>query len=186
MIPTIISRIFEPIVVFSAVTIIGTVTSLPSGKLPLFFVLFVIAVAVPVGFLVWLLKTGRISNWDMSNRKERIGPISALLALSIVYCVGISFLGSALLTKFFMAFIVWVVGFLIVTTKWKISGHASVAAFSLGHIVLWFGWGYWPVLLIVPAVAWARVVRKDHTVAQVIAGALYSFALVWVYNVFTS
>ena len=61
---------------------------------------------------------------------------------------------------------------------WKISGHASVAALATGLIIQWFGWYWWPILLIVPLVAWARVVRRDHTVGQVIAGAVYSWGLI--------
>lgn len=183
-IATIISRIFEPVVMFSAITIIGAWSSLSSEKLPLFFALLVAAIALPLGLLVWSLKTGRISNWDMTNRKERIGPLSTMLVLMIFYTIGVSFLGSALLTQLFISFIMWVVGFLLVTTKWKISGHSSVAALAVGHIILWFGWAYWPVLFIVPTVAWARVVRKDHTIAQVIAGAIYSWGLLFLLYLF--
>jgi len=36
-----------------------------------------------------------------------------------------------------------------------------------------FGPAWLPLLLLVPAVGWSRVVLRDHTLGQVIAGSLF-------------
>lgn len=65
----------------------------------------------------------------------------------------------------------------LVTLWWKISFHASyVTLFSVIFIYV-YGIAALPVLVLVPAVAWARVVMNRHTVAQVAAGTLVTGGL---------
>ncbi|MBI3386054.1 phosphatase PAP2 family protein [Candidatus Gottesmanbacteria bacterium] len=171
MIPTIISRIFDPFAVLFIVFVIimwGTPVFLPAllGMVVLPLVLFIVA---------W--KTKFVSNWDITDRRERP---KILWTLVIIEAVGT------------IAFHLWpvvpilvsLVGFAIVTQFWKISGHAMAAAFATGTVIAQFGWDFWPVLLIVPLVAWARVVRRDHTVAQVVVGALYAWIFLILFNSF--
>ena len=63
----------------------------------------------------------------------------------------------------FLTVLISFAGFSLITFFWKISGHAFINALVTGYIIQWFGWSWWPVLLIVPLVSWSRVVRKDHT-----------------------
>jgi membrane-associated phospholipid phosphatase len=59
-----------------------------------------------------------------------------------------------------------------ITTVWKISIHCAVASGSVTILALLFGPWVLPAYLLVALTAWSRVVLKDHTTAQVIAGAL--------------
>jgi membrane-associated phospholipid phosphatase len=65
----------------------------------------------------------------------------------------------------------------IINLRWKISGHSMGVA--VPTTVLAFVFGPWGLLcgLLLPPVMWSRVYLRRHTVAQVIAGALVSFAL---------
>jgi membrane-associated phospholipid phosphatase len=59
-----------------------------------------------------------------------------------------------------------------VTVVWKISIHCAVASGSVAILALTFG----PLALcgyvLVALLGWSRVAVKDHTVAQVVAGAV--------------
>ncbi len=57
-----------------------------------------------------------------------------------------------------------------VNSFWKLSVHNAVATFVAVAVVGSFGWMWWPLLLLPIAVGWSRVVLKDHTIGQVIAG----------------
>ncbi len=161
---TVISRIFDPFVSLTAAFII-----LMYGS-PKFIPAFFGMVILPLVLFTLAWKIKYISNWDVSDRRQRPKLLWAIVVIEAISVV---------------IFHVWslkpilcaIIGFSIITHFWKISGHAMGAAYATGLIIKLFGWGWWPVLLIVPIVGWSRVVRKDHTVAQVIAGALYSWVL---------
>jgi hypothetical protein len=163
-IATIISRICDPFamlaIVFGAV-LWRTSVFLPAGvfMVVLPFVLFVIAV-----------KSKYVSNWDISIREERPKILWPLVIIELT--------GVLIFQLFsFLPIVAILVGFVVITHFWKISGHAMCAALASGILVKIFGVSWWPVLLIVPLVCWARVYRRDHTLWQVIAGSLYAWIL---------
>ena len=63
-----------------------------------------------------------------------------------------------------------------ITALWKISIHCAVASGSVTILALLFGPWVTPAFLLVALTAWSRVVVKDHTAAQVIAGAVLGAA----------
>jgi membrane-associated phospholipid phosphatase len=63
-----------------------------------------------------------------------------------------------------------------ITTVWKISIHCAVASGSVTILTLLFGPWLAPAYLLVALTAWSRVVLKDHTAAQVIAGSVLGAA----------
>jgi membrane-associated phospholipid phosphatase len=63
-----------------------------------------------------------------------------------------------------------------ITTVWKISIHCAVASGSVTILTLLLGPRVTPAYLLVALTAWSRVVVKDHTAAQVIAGSLLGAA----------
>jgi membrane-associated phospholipid phosphatase len=66
---------------------------------------------------------------------------------------------------------------LAVTIFWKISIHTACAAGTVAILVIEFGPALWVTFPVVAAVAWARVALRDHTPAQVTAGALVGFTV---------
>jgi membrane-associated phospholipid phosphatase len=63
-----------------------------------------------------------------------------------------------------------------ITTVWKISIHCAVASGSVTILTLLFGPWLIPAYLLVALTGWSRVVVKDHSTAQVIAGSLLGLA----------
>lgn len=54
----------------------------------------------------------------------------------------------------------------------KISIHTGGIAGLVTVLIILFGRGAWPALLLVPLVGWSRIVLGRHTIRQVITGAL--------------
>lgn len=161
---TIVSRIFDPFVSLTAVFILLFYGS------PKFIPAFLLMIILPLVFFIVAWKTKYISNWDVSVRRERPKILWPLLGIEIV--------ASGLLkTTVLFPVLLALAGFAVVTQFWKISGHTMAIAYATGLAVKLFGWQWWPVLFIVPLVGWARVVRHDHTILQVAAGAVYSWSL---------
>jgi len=50
-------------------------------------------------------------------------------------------------------------------------------ALATGLVIARLGWNMWPILLLVGVMCIARVVGKNHTPLQTIAGALYSWGI---------
>jgi membrane-associated phospholipid phosphatase len=63
-----------------------------------------------------------------------------------------------------------------ITTVWKISIHCAVASGSVTILCLLFGPLAAPGYLLVALTGWSRIVVKDHTIPQVIAGSLLGAA----------
>jgi membrane-associated phospholipid phosphatase len=179
-IATFISKIFEPMILIPLAFILyATHAGVPFAETLLLFVTVLGPIA---GYRVWMQKKQGI-DWDIKDRAKRGKPFMKLIIFSILINIGIWILEPRLLSLCLL-FLIWTIGFYFITTRYtKISGHVGGDALATGLLIQSFGWRYWPVLLIVPIVAWSRVVRKDHTLAQVIAGAVYSWFVVLVSSV---
>jgi hypothetical protein len=181
---TVFSRIFDPFVVLPAVVIYSIFRSnLQSGP-QLEFLVIVLGVMVipPVLILYWAIRTKRIKNWDISDRSQRPEALITLFFLGLVNILIVRQFGDRNLVNLFILFELWLAGFMTITFLWKISGHASIAALAAGILLIMNGYSWWPVLLIVPFISVVRVLRHDHTPAQVTVGALYSFILIYFWN----
>ncbi|OGG29833.1 hypothetical protein A2971_03490 [Candidatus Gottesmanbacteria bacterium RIFCSPLOWO2_01_FULL_46_21] len=169
-----VSKIFEPMIVLSALIVVGTIHEGLSVQF-LFFVFFVMIVPALI-LRIWYVKKKGI-DWDIRDRKKRILPLFILLLLTTIDVLLVRFWHNAFLTDVFVLFFVWSVGYFLITLVWKISGHTSVITLASLLFITWYGGSVWPILLTIPAVVWARVVGKNHTLSQAIGGTLYSFGV---------
>lgn len=161
---TVISRLFDPFVMFAVVYFV-----LLWGH-PSFISAFLSMVGVPFVLFVLAWKTRYISNWDIKDRNERpklLWPL-VIIELVAIYIFQLWFL---------LPMIGAMIGFASITHAWKISGHAMSVALAAGLVVARFGWDWWPVLLFVPLMCWSRIVTKNHTLAQTIAGSIYGHVI---------
>jgi hypothetical protein len=179
-IATIISTIFEPMILIPLAYILFAVrVGVPLLEI---FILFVLFLGPVVSYRLWMQKQG--IDWDIKDRKKRNKPFFKLIIFTIVMSVIMWVIEPRLLPPLLL-FLIWITGFYGITTQYtKISGHTGGDALATGLFIQTFGWNFWPVLLIVPIVAWSRVVRKDHTMLQVVVGAVYSWVLVFLFSKF--
>jgi membrane-associated phospholipid phosphatase len=168
----VISDVFSPPVLALPGLFLGVAASNVSGTYRFAILYFLIAVVAPVMYVVWLLKTGRITDFHLADRRQRRGPFIASLGCGMVGFGLIVYLGAP------AAFLAPVFGLLaqilllfLITLAWQVSVHTATTAGLVTFACLAFG----PVaacwVALVPLVAWARIYLRRHTLAQTLAGA---------------
>lgn len=177
----IISRLLDPVVVGPATAIIGVFKSGMRGEALAQFVsvLFLAIIAPPVLFILHAVKTGKVTSWDISNRRQRVYVLLIFLLFIIFDLEVVHIIGNDFIRSLFRSFFVWLLGFFFITLKWKISAHVGILTFCILLMIAWYGAGLTPLLLLVPVLAWARVTSGQHTQAQTIGGFIYSLT-VWI------
>jgi membrane-associated phospholipid phosphatase len=135
--------------------------------------LLLVAILVPSLFILWMVKIRRITDVEIVVREQRFLPylLSLGCGFAAFQAAGIGsapralvmFAGANFALQFFL---------FLITLGWKISAHAAAAATASIVIYATFGPGAYPALLVIPLVAWSRVVLYRHSPSQVIAGAL--------------
>ncbi|MDQ0680940.1 membrane-associated phospholipid phosphatase [Arthrobacter pascens] len=129
---------------------------------------------LPLCLLLGLVRLGKVTDHHVSDRKQR-APV-LLMALASVMA-GLLVLEAVSAPRSVVATVLAIVaGILVIAAVspfWKISGHAAAMSSSAVIVVLMLGPAWLPLLLLVPAVGWSRVVLRAHSVAQVVAGSLF-------------
>lgn len=129
---------------------------------------------LPLFLLLILVRRGKVTDHHVSDRKQR-APV-LLMALGCI-ALGLLVLSAVGAPQSVIAMVLAVVGGVAVLAAvspfWKMSGHAAAISCSAVVAVLMLGAAWAPLLLLVPAVGWSRVVLRAHSVAQVVAGSLF-------------
>ncbi len=168
----IISRIFD-FYFWSPVLLVVALfnTNLSKTQIKILLpVLVVLDFLLPLAVFVLFIKEGKISDIDITKRKERylifgLGTLTFLLSTIAVF-----FLADHLI--FVLSLIVLAISLtlFLITFRWKISGHMIMNCGAIFTINYLFGWHLMWLFLIVPLVAFARIYLHKHTLGQVLAG----------------
>lgn len=124
-------------------------------------------------FVLWGVKKKLFTNIDISNRKQRIIVYPFVVVVVSLFAITIHlFKGPSGLIQASILFVVGLIVLDFVNSRIKASIHVgSVAAFFTGLSYM-YGGAFYLLLLLIPFVAWARVVEKKHTLPETIVGAL--------------
>jgi len=134
-------------------------------------VYLLLALVTPVGFLIWQVRQGHVTDLDVYFRKQRKASLLVTIAGLALTWLLMNLGGAPPILRFMVGagLLTWVAIYLI-TLRWKISIHATTIS-EMGFFLVWvFGLSAAPALLAIPAVGWSRVKLRRHTPAQVIAG----------------
>ena len=169
-----VSSLFEPMLVVYILGLLGGMfAQLPSTSWWMYFSTITFFCGLVV-FLRLFFKRKDHTNWDISERKKRFGPLTMLVvSFAIAYMLIRSF-GNDVLTRLFLSLFIWHLGFLLLTLKVKLSGHMGILTLAIGQLVGWYGTRMLPLLCIIPLLAWSRIYLKRHTRKEVIIGIAYS------------
>jgi membrane-associated phospholipid phosphatase len=128
---------------------------------------------LPLAAVVVLVRMGKVTDRHVSDRRQRF-PVLAMSVVSLLAGLGVLLAINAPYSVIVvvLAIVGGVVVLAVISLFWKISGHAGAIALTTVITVLILGAPWIPLLLLIPAVGWSRVVLRAHTVAQVVAGAL--------------
>ncbi|MDR6638358.1 phosphatase PAP2 family protein [Paenarthrobacter nitroguajacolicus] len=175
-----LTEVFQPPVVVLVLLLIspavepGFPGTIWFGLLGAFFVCI-----LPLAYVLVMVKLGRITDHHVSDRRQR----PALLLMTLISVVaGLLVLqllnGPASVSVMIISLIVGIAVLALVSAFWKMSGHASALAAAVVIAVLMFGPAWLPLLLLIPAVGWSRLVLRAHTLAQVVAGSLFGAVVI--------
>ncbi|MDQ0862522.1 phosphatase PAP2 family protein [Arthrobacter globiformis] len=128
---------------------------------------------LPLAAVVVLVRMGKVTDRHVSDRKQRF-PVLAMSVVSLLAGLGVLLAINAPYSVIVvvLAIVGGVMVLAVISLFWKISGHAGAIALTTVITVLILGAPWIPLLLLIPAVGWSRVVLRAHTVAQVVVGAL--------------
>ena len=170
-----LTEVFQPPVVVSLQLIISPLVepgfpgTIGYGALAALFVC-----VLPLVVLLVLVRKGKVTDHHVSDRKQR-APV-LLMALGCI-ALGLLVLNAVDAPLSVVAMVLAVVGGVAVLAGvspfWKMSGHAAAMSCAAVVSVLMLGAAWAPLLLLVPAVGWSRVVLRAHSLAQVVAGSLF-------------
>ncbi len=170
----ILSTIFNPFLTALALFVIlshitGKTTA---GFWWLLFLSTLFTSLLPMLFIFWLYATDRISDLDMSVREERERVFGAFVVFYLLGTVALWMTHSPhLLIATMAGYTLATIVVQYITRYWKISTHALGITAPLVVLILLYGAQPLPFLPLIPAVCWARVYLKAHTLLQVVAGA---------------
>lgn len=136
-------------------------------------VVAVFSSVLPFAFIVRGARQGRWEGHHVRNRDGRLVPLLLCLASTAAGLL-ILLLGHSPrdVLALDVAMLVTLIACTVITQWWKISLHSAVAGGASATLVLIYGPFALVTVPIVALVAWSRVVVRDHTAAQVVAGAL--------------
>lgn len=129
---------------------------------------------MPILFIAWRVRGGKISDLHMKERQERIVPFAVSIVCAILAWKVLELMHAPSILPLIAAVtLAELIVMLVVTFAWQISMHAmsiSVAVVATGIV-----FGAAPALFVsplLPIVGMARLRLERHTLAQVIAGAI--------------
>jgi membrane-associated phospholipid phosphatase len=168
-----VSDILSPAALSVPCMLLGVLASDVPGTYRFALLYFLVAIPLPVAYVLWLVKSGRVTDFHLPNRRDRTGPF----LVSIAAALG----AAALLYKFgapaiFLAPVVMgllqTAALFLITLAWQISIHTATTTALVTFAVLALGSSASILAFLVPLVMWARIYLGRHTPAQAVAGSL--------------
>ena len=134
---------------------------------------FFILTGIPLAYILIGMRKGWVSDLELSRREERPRFIAVSVSSDLL-ALGVLWWGAAPPLVWALAAVYAALGVTMFTISnfWKISLHMVTVGGFATLLIFVFGPVAWWTLLSWPLVAWARLRRKKHTPAQLVAGAL--------------
>lgn len=128
---------------------------------------------LPLGYILINMKLGRITDVHVALREQRTMPFVVATIGAIILAVAYWLTGAPKeLSALAISLIVSGILFGIITQFWKVSIHAAaytgaviMVVFLVKPLFLW-------LLIFLPLIIWARLVRKKHSPAEAIAASI--------------
>ena len=166
--------------VIATLTFVILVSLQPAKDVAVLAASIIFATVLPLLSLAYLSRRRVIPDFYASDRKSRLIPFIAAIACYACGVAVLLLLGAVpLIDALMLCYLVNTTTMMLITLRWKISIHSSgiagpatVLAYALGAV------GYVAFLFVIP-IGWARVAVGEHTIGQVLAGALVTIALTY-------
>ncbi|MCW1249628.1 phosphatidic acid phosphatase [Acaricomes phytoseiuli] len=162
-----ITEIFAPAVLITAFLL---VSGIASGSWWAGLIAAVFAALGPLAGILIAKRLGKVTDHHVGDRKQRLPVfVASLVSIAVGLAILIPLQAPRLVIAGLLTVSLGAVVVAAVNAFWKLSVHVAVVTVVTVALV-GVSWWWLPALLLIPLVGWSRVVLKDHTVAQVIAG----------------
>lgn len=172
-----ISRIISPPIVASVSAIlIAIALNTPEAWFWAGFQLF-FAILGPVLVILWMVHKGKLSDFDIYFRDQRLVPYITIISCSVIAATSMILARAPVMQiGFAIVSLLQTIALFVINTRWKISAHSSSSA-SFSILMLYLNGSHAIAsLFLVPLVIWSRVLLKRHTFWQTIAGSALGFS----------
>ena len=132
-------------------------------------------------YLIYLTRSGKVSDPRAIPRIERVGPLRVVAALHLAAFVIVSFLGGPEeLRAALLSYALATLGFVLITPVSNLSLHAAGVSGAAVCLVYVFGAWALPAFLLLPPVFWARLALGRHTLGELVLGVLVGGGGTWI------
>jgi hypothetical protein len=141
---------------------------------------FLLEVAIPLGYLFIAPKVGWATSWELPKRSERypifiITVVTSLASLTLIY-----FVGTKLLFDLSLLFLLMLIVSMAITFYWQISLHVTLNVFGALIANFLFNWSLPMLYVVIPMVMWSRYFLKRHTASQLVVPIILNSGIVFV------
>jgi membrane-associated phospholipid phosphatase len=166
--PIIATPVFVVLALIESGSILSTILSL------------VFATVVPIVGIVGLARIEGL-DYDIPERTARARPfIVAILSYLTGFIALVMIKAPVLVSGLMLAYFINTSAMFLITFYWKISVHAAGVTGPFSFLVFRLGPAWGLIYLLMIPVGLIRLKLGEHTVLQVLAGAVLSAALTWV------
>jgi len=169
------SIIFSPFVMGLALVLLVSFQSTTSVFDAIKWSLILIGLSILPIYLavIYLVGSKKVDSISFNIRQQRYKIYTLAVILGGAGGIILFFLKAPLITiALFVSGFVGAVIFLSINLWWKISLHTAFVATLVTLLVILYGFVAIVAIVLIPWVAWARLELKQHSPAQLIAGAL--------------
>lgn len=184
-----LSTIFNP---FMTATILWIIVSHAYSKTTVeFWWLSAAGVAfflvAPLSLILFFFVNGTITNLEVTEQRERQPVFAAFIVNYLVAALILTIADAPRpLIAITWGYVALAVTTMVVTRWFKISTHAFGITGPFAVMFLLFKWQPLPYVALVPLVCWSRIYLREHTFAQVLAGAgmaiAYTLLFFWLFG----
>ena len=170
-----LTEVFAPLPVVATllIAVAWRTASSPAQAITWGLVAVLFACAVPFVYIVRGVRRHRLTDHHVSVRQQRPLPlVVAICSIAVGLTLMVLFGAPRPMIALITAMSVGLIVSLTITVFWKISVHTAVLAGAVVIVALVFGLGFFWLAPLVGLLGWARLERGDHTVPQVLTGAV--------------
>lgn len=176
-----VSDLFSPPVLWGALAFPIAFQAANSREQALTWALIYVGLVcvLPLIYIAWMVKRGKITDIHMAVRQQRIKPFLVSIVTSTIAWWTLRALGApSVVPLLALSSLIQLSVLAAITLVWQVSMHAM----SSGAAVIGAVWAYgtpalWVTLPLLVLVAVARLRLQRHTVPQVVVGALIGLTI---------
>ena len=135
---------------------------------------------LPVLLILYLKRSGIVSEMMINTREDRTKPFLGALACYLLGVAVLRLMGAPPNMVYLMAcYLVNTLLMMLITLRYKISIHTAGIAGPAVFLIHQYGLNFWPFLLLAGLVIWARYELEMHTLGQLTWGLLVASLLTY-------